>query len=218
MWPFDRGDPLSPFAALDIQLPTSSNHGLKTGSAFGWRDIVGVISNEVASAPPITAFRGGALKAYGFSNGSNLNINFHVPHDYVPGTDIFVHVHWGHNGTAISGSLVCTFNTTVAKGFNQVIFPAEVTTTLTVSTPDVATIPRWMHRTDEIQLSAAAPTANQLNTNLLEPDALILMNFTTTTIPTITGGVANVPYVFSVDIHYQSSNMATVNKAPSFYI
>ena len=27
------------------------------------------------------------------------DITFHLPHDYVPNTDIFIHVHWTHAGT-----------------------------------------------------------------------------------------------------------------------
>lgn len=218
MWPFDRGDPLSPFAASDISLPTSAGHGLKNGSQFGWRDLLGAISNDAAGNPPILAFRGGLFKGYSFATNGQISLVYHMPHDWAPGTDIFIHAHWGHNGTAISGSIVFSFSATVAKGFNQVIFPAEVVATLTVATPNIATIPQYMHRTDEIQLSAAAPTANQLNTTSIEVDSLILVNIQTTTIPTITGGTPNNPFIFAVDIHYQSTGLGTVNKAPSFYI
>ena len=43
------------------------------------------------------------------------------------------------------------------------------------------------------------------------------MGLTTTTIPTITGGVTDKPAFFEIDVHYQSTNMATKQKEPPFY-
>jgi hypothetical protein len=38
-----------------------------------------------------------------------------------------------------------------------------------------------------------------------------------TTIPTITGGATTNPFIFTGDIHYQSTGLPTVQKRPDFY-
>jgi hypothetical protein len=104
-----------------------------------------------------------------------------------------------------------------AKGHGQEVFPVEVNRTLTVSTPDIATIPRWGHRTDETQISAASPAASQFDSDLIEPDGLLLVHFDVTTIPTITGGSPNEPAVLTLDLHYQSTGIGTKQKSPDFW-
>ena len=202
--------------------PLSSNLGIKVGtmasSSYGWKDLNGILVPQNPGGPAQGVFRGGAYTGYNFAVSDGLNLSFHLQHDYVVGSDVFMHVHWGHNGTAISGNFVITWAFTVAKGHNQAIFPAEITYVQTISTPNVATIPQYSHRINEFQISAASPAADQFNTNLLEPDSLILLHLTTTTIPTITGGTPNRPYILAIDLHYQSSGVSgTLNKAPSFY-
>ena len=144
-------------------------------------------------------------------------IEFHLPHDYAPGTDLYLHFHWSHNGTAISGDMVWEYNCTYAKGFDQANFPALVTGTSTYATTDIATTPQYRHRVDEIQLSASAPSASQLDTDDIEVDGIILMQVNANAIPTITGGSPNEPFLHFVDIHYQAGYIGTANKAPNFY-
>jgi hypothetical protein len=86
-----------------------------------------------------------------------------------------------------------------------------------VLTPNIATIPRWQHRIDEFQLSAAAPSGVQLDSADLEVDGIIMVCFKPSAIPTIGGGSPNEPFLMYVDIHYQSTNMPTKQKAPDFY-
>ncbi len=209
-----------------LMIPKTSGLGIKVDSlgtpTFGWRDIIGNITPKQSGAgsPTLAAWRGGLVRAYYYSASDDGDDVYHIPHDYVPGSDLYLHVHWGHNGTAISGSLVINFYFTYAKGHNQASdgsFAAEKNLTLTVSTPDIATIPQYRHRVDEIQLSAASPTANQLDSDIIEVDGLILLHYDVTTIPTITGGSTNEPAIFTVDVHYQSTNLGTKAKAPDFW-
>jgi hypothetical protein len=88
---------------------------------------------------------------------------------------------------------------------------------LSVSTPNIATIPQYRHRVDEIQLSATSPGANQLDSANIEVDGMILIALRSTTIPTITGGSTNAPAFFTCDLHYQSTSIGTKQKAPNFY-
>lgn len=62
------------------------------------------------------------------------------------------------------------------------------------------------------------PSATQLDSALLEPDGEIDVYMVTSTIPTITGSATrNEPYISFVDIHYQSREVGTKQKAPDFY-
>jgi hypothetical protein len=185
--------------------------------SWGWRDQLGVLRPDPggANSPTLTAVRGGSCRDYAYTANDKMDIEFHIPHDWIGSTDIFIHAHWMHNGTAISGSNVMTLAYTMAK--KNGIFGAEKSQTITVSTPDVATIPQYSHRIDEIQLTDATGTGNYLDRSACEVDALIIVSMTQTTIPTITGGSPNEPFLLHMDLHYQSSNVGTRQRAPDFY-
>jgi hypothetical protein len=186
---------------------------------FGWRDIIGDVSPKVAGVGRAIAgtFIGGKYHAWFYSANDICDMVYHIPHDYVPNSDLHLHLHWGHIGTAISGQLVVTYGITYAKGHDQAIFPAEVAPVLTVATTNITAVPQYRHRIDEIQISAASPTNAQINSSLIEPDGLLLVGFTVTTIPTITGGATNLPAFLTADVHYQSTSIGTKQKAPDFY-
>lgn len=191
-----------------------------TTPTFGWHDIIGLLlpDQQGANAPTLAAFIGGNVRRFAFSATDKADCEFHIPHDYAAGTDLYIHAHWSHNGTAISGNLVLSFSSTYAKGHNQAAFGAEKTVTLTYATVDIATTPRYQHRIDEVQLSTSGGSATLLDTDLLEPDGVIGVNLTATTIPTITGGAPNEPFIFFVDVHYQSTGIPTKQRAPDFYV
>ncbi len=206
----------------NLNLAGTSGTGLKvdlTTPTFGWRDLEGPIGigPTAAGRPNLTTYDTN-VEDWAFSAGDHYGpLKFHIPHDYVPGSDIYIHVHWSHNGTNISGSLVCTYYFTYAKGHNQQNFFAEKSLTQTISSLNITNTPSKRHRIDEIQLSAASPSASQIDSDDLETDGLILMHFDVPTIPTITGGSGE-PFIHYVDIHYQSTSLPTKNKAPNFYI
>lgn len=206
-----------------LQIPKTSGLGIKVDSTgtptFPWRDIIGDIVPKTSGpgAPSLAAFRGGSVRSFFYSAGDDGDCVFHIPHDYVPGSDLFIHAHWAHNGTAISGNFVLDLYVTYAKGHNQANFSAEVNPQISVSTPDIATIPQYRHRVDEVQLSAASPSGTQLDSDDIEADGIIVVHFNATTIPTITGGTTNEPAIFTIDLHYQSTNMGTKQKTPDFW-
>jgi len=208
--------------ASNVIFPKTAGAGVKVNTAapdYPWHDIIGTFKHEEGGghSPGLGAWRGGGTRVHFYAAGDLADIMFHIPHDYVLGTDIFLHLHWGHNGTAISGQLVVTYKITYAKGHNQEDFPAEITTTLTVSTPNIATIPQYRHRIDEIQISAATADSTHIDTDLLEPDGIIIVSVEATTIPTITGGSNNKPALMMADVHYQSQGIGTKNKVADFY-
>ena len=183
-----------------------------------WKDIIGVVTAQGSGAgwPSFDVFIGTDIEWFSFAAGDEAHFVFHVPHDYALGTDLYIHSHWSHNGTAISGNMTWEYKITHAKGHNQAIFGTPVTTSTTYNTVNIATTPRYRHMIDEVQISSSTPTASQIDTDDIEPDSLILVHISPTAIPTITGGVAR-PFLFSVDLHYQADIEGTKNKAPNFY-
>ena len=203
----------------DVVLPHASASGIRvnqTSPTFTWREILGEIApkSSGAGSPARTTFRGN-VKAMAFILNDEVDMQYHIPHDWVPGTDLFFHYHWAHNGTNISGNLVVSTYMTYAKGHNQSVFPSDITHTTTVSTPDLTTIPQYSHRLNETQLSASSPSGSQFDTDDIEVDGLIIATAKVTTLPSITGGSL---FLFQGDIHYLSKNIGTVAKVPNFYV
>jgi len=184
-----------------------------------WKDLVGSITvrGTGPTSPALSAYQGGNIDQFAFSAGDEVMVEFHIPHDYAPGTDLYLHFHWSHNGTAISGDMTWAADVTYAKGFNQANFPAAVSTSVTFATTDITTTPQYRHRVDEVQLSASSPSGSQIDTDDIEVDGVILMRVSASAIPTITGGSPNEPFLHFVDIHYQAGYIGTANKAPNFY-
>lgn len=210
-------------ATAGMVLPKEQATGIKVDDetpTWGWRDLIGymIVDSSGANAASLVPFDGGLVRRWAFSATDKEDFEYHIPHDYVPGSDLFIHFHWAHNGTAINGPIVATLAYTYAKGHNQANFSAEKTTTITYNTVNIATTPRIRHRIEETPLSTPGGSATLLNTNDIEPDGVIGLNFTMTTIPSISGGSPNLPFVFFVDVHYQSTNMATKQRSPNFYI
>ncbi len=203
-----------------LVFPKAAGAGIKVDQStpdYPWVDWHGWLIPDIdgANRPTLAAFRGN-VREYSYAVGDKLDMKYHVPHDYA-GTDIHLHLHWAHVGTAISGSFILDYAISYSKGHNQADYSVPITPQQTISAPDIATVPQYRHRIDEFQLSAASPSATQLQTSLLEPDGVILVNLTVNTIPTITGGTTAEPFIHYLDIHAQSMAHGTKNKAPNFY-
>lgn len=203
-----------------IVVAKTSGIGLKIDQSspdFGWRDIIGNVQpkSSGAGSPTRAVYAGGTLGQYSFIANDLCDFEFHIPHDYVPGTDIYFHVHWSHTGTSISGNAVFTIYYTYSKGHNQANFPAEKTVTITYNTTNIATTPQYRHRVDEVIISGPSATATLMDRDDIEVDGLVLATLKLTTLPTIGGGGAL--FIHTCDVHYQSTNIATKNRAPNFY-
>lgn len=190
-------------------LPDETGKGIKLGDTgtndWGWRDITSSIEvRGVAATDPAWSQVGSSgLYAYDFSVGDVVWLTFHVPHDIVPNTDIYFHVHWFPSGTN-ANSVKWEFKYVYALGFNQEAFDFASPTTVSVeqASPGVA-----------YQHMIAETTAQSLG--ITEPDGLIHLY-----VKRITNGATdNTDSIFGLtaDIHYQSHNLGTKGKAPSFY-
>lgn len=201
-----------------LVLPKASGNGIKidnTTPTFGWRDLRAEIRTRgVGGTDPNDTTHRGNIKAYSFSVNDEAWIEFHIPHDYVKGTDIHLHFHWSHNSALVTGgNITIGANVTYAKGHDQAAFHAEITTTLS---PDASTI-QYQHMVSEIQLSATSPSASQIDTDDLEPDGLILARVYLSANNIASSGAVPDPFIHEVDVHYQSTNIATKDKVPDFY-
>ena len=201
----------------NVNVNPSPSHGIRFNNQFGWRDLIGNITpREIGgTAPTLRVFRG-AIKEFAYAVGDSSDCTFHIPHDYAPGTDMYLHAHWSHNGTNISGTFQVDYSISYAKGHQQQAFSEPIATSCTVTDLNTTNTPQYMHRVDEIQISTASGSATMIDSNQIEVDGMILINFVVNTIPSITGG-QSAPFMFTVDLHYQSTGINTLNKSPNFY-
>ena len=206
----------------NIVIPKASGNGIKVDNAaptFGWRDLRAEIRTRgVGGTDPNDTTYIGNVKAYSFSVNDEAWIEFHISHDYVKGTDILLHFHWSHNSAIVTGGTITIgADVTYAKGHNQAVFHATVNPTITATAIASASNGQYRHMIDEIQLSAVSPSAAQIDTDDLEPDGLILARVYLSANNITSSGAVPDPFIHEVDIHYQSTNIATKANAPDFY-
>ncbi len=213
-------------AYLDqLVLPKTAGKGIQidlSSATFGWQDMLGQVHvRQPGPNDPTLSVYQGSIRQFSFSNGAINEIfnEFHVPHDYLPGSDIFIHVHWSQivvdtGGPAgVPGTVKWNFDVSYAKGHGQAPFSAPFTTFVTQQAAGV----QYRHNLIEVQLSAAAPTAIQLNTALLEPDGIILVRSWRNPADAL-DTLNQVPFMHYVDIHYQTTCIGTKQKAPPFNV
>lgn len=138
-------------------LPKTSGIGIKVDNVsptYGWKDLIGNVRTRTGggTVPVLTLYRGGIYQySFGTAGGNTEIINeYHVTHDYVPNSDMFIHAHWS-TILAPTGDVNWMFEVTYAKGYNQEIFPETVTIPV-VQTSSTA----FTHRIAEVRLSAPA--------------------------------------------------------------
>ena len=199
-------------------VPNDSGKGLRVGrfaetSSFGWHDITAAIEvRGVGATDPDWAQVGTTNHfAYKFAVNDKCWMTFHVPHDIVPGSDIHLHMHWFPDGTN-ANSVKWQFEYAYAKGFNQAAFDFALAES-PLTNAGIATAEsdgpgvQYQHMVSE--------TSAITLPGLTEPDGLIHVAISRVT----NGATDNTDGIFGLtaDIHYQSTNMATKQKAPNFY-
>lgn len=206
---------------MALTLPIFANYDQGTNqenTLLGWRDIIGLIIPKTSGVgSPQLAVITGNVRGFHYAAGEDGDCIYHIPHDYVPVSDLHLHMHWTHNGTNISGAMVVDIYATYAKGHQQANFPTQMVAQITVPSLSTVNTPSLHHRIDEIQISMLGGSASKLDTRAIEPDGLIILHYDVSTIPTITGGTGK-PFILTLDVHYQSNSAATKNKVPNFYI
>ena len=194
-----------------IVMNSSPTQGIQIGSqtggySYGWRDIIGVPQEPVAGSgkPSWTQIASSGVYTWNYATNDLQYYSYHLPHDYVPGTDIYFHTHWFSSTTA-GGSARWQYDFIYAQGHQQGPFPTTATTVYSQQVQETTAYTHMISETDAVTIAS------------LETDGLILLKVTRIA-PTggpsdVSGGV----FVPVIDIHYQSHNLATRNKAPNFY-
>lgn len=170
----------------------------------GFRDILGdIIVKGVGSADPKwRQINSSVFYAYKFDVNDECWMSFHIPHDFIRGSDFFIHTHWLPNGTNVNP--VKWQNTYMhAKGHNQEDYDVAGTIITSQDTPAGSAYRHYVSETDAINVAG------------VEPDSVVYVH-----IKRITNGATDNTddiFVLTNDIHYESNNIATLNRSPDFY-
>lgn len=200
---------------MNLIIPKTEGVGFKVDESaptFPWVDWLGEVTDVGSGGvKPTLAIFIGNIKRWRFSVNDEITNTYHVPHDYVAGSDIFIHFHWACNvGTITSGGVTWGAEVTYAKGHNQMAFITPITT----SVQEDASTTQYQLMIAEVQLSSTTPSASQIDTADLEPDGVIVIR------TDLVGNTINgTPGAFLqyVDIHAQSTGIGTKDKVPDFY-
>lgn len=168
--------------------------------SIGWKDLIipGEETRSGASAPAFTAIVGGIYKPL-FHNAQidEVHATWHMNHDYVIGTDVYMHVHWSPS-TTNTGVCRWGFEWSYARGYSLDAFTSTTTTIIEQAASGVA----GKHQIAE---SAALTIPN------LETDGLIIFRLFREgnhANDTFTGD----SWLLTCDIHYQAAHIATSDR------
>jgi hypothetical protein len=198
-----RGDGSTEFSSTDVEWGTSQG-GV-------WMDLHATMMPPTAGAtiPALTAVGGGsAMFLPQWAVNDQTWVQWHINHDYVPGSSIYFHFHWTTDGTS-TNTTKWQFTYYHARGHQQEAFsPALNGAGTVVTVTQAAQGTAYYHMVAE---TAAVTIAN------LEPDSIILCEIKRIT----NGGTDNADRVFglmgqSADLHYLSSRPGTKNRAFPF--
>jgi hypothetical protein len=198
-------------SANSIILSSNTGKGIKVDLAnptYPYFDLLGVIHVDESGGPnrPSFTIYKSNVKQWQFGVDNHIYIDYHLPHDYVPNSNLFIHVHWSTNAVSSAGAPTFEIEATSARGFHA--FSNNITVSVSNSY-----IGPYVHMISETQLSSPNGTGSLLDSNGLSTDGLICIR---TRLLTNTMSVN--PFVHQVDIHYQSTGIGTKNKSgPNFY-
>ena len=205
---------------VSLQVPKTTNTGIKVDSlgtpTFGWHDLLGslVTDPDDANRAVYTVYQTPVRQLLFIEAVSEAFIGFHMPHDYLPNSDIFIHAHWSHNSTIVTGgSVTFKFDCSYSKGHNQAAFSSSVP----ISVIQNASTTQYQHMIAETAASVSGGSGVQLDTDDLEVDGLLLVRVTVDSNDITSSGAIPDVFIHAVDLHYQSTGVPTKQRAPDFY-
>jgi len=178
----------------------------------GWRDIIGPVDipSTGSNKPTLTTVGSGPFKLWAFGVGNMAQFIFHVPHDFDPSTDWYIHTHWKPSGTD-ANAVVWQWTYSYAKSHDQEAF--DPNGTVISGTQDINATPEaYRHYTTE---------SDPISVDISEPDGLIIVNverITNGTTPPGSNENGDDILMLTTDIHYWSTGVPTPNKEPNFYV
>jgi len=204
-----------------LMVPKEKTYGIKLDSqgtpGFGWHDLqcgIHVPDYTAPNAPTLTTFVGGIIQPE-YEVNDECQIFAHMPHDYLMGSDVFIHVHWSHNSALVTGgSVTFGWELTYAKGHGQGAFGTPITV---VEFQNANTTQR-QHMICEAPISISGGSANLLDTDDIEVDGILFGRFyiSSNDLTVSAGGLPGI-FVHEIDIHYQSTGVPTKQRAPDFW-
>lgn len=212
-----------------VVLDKASGNGFKVDTVtptYGFADILGdQFSKNTGATKPALAAYNGVIKSWQFSDGDEAYISYHIPHDYVLGTDVFLHIHWSQiSATATGGTIDFKYSAIYAKAHNQVSGATFTSTPITglFSSVDIddggSGLSQYQQHLTEVIISGPSATVALFDRDDFEPDGVIELTFEMDT-NSLTNSVTVLdPYIHFVDLHYQTTGLiGTKDKAPDFY-
>lgn len=189
---------LVPAANVDVTGALRVSGQAYEHGGVGWKDLLGYVIVKTTGAGNPTLTTWGNFQSYGFAIEDSCYFEFHIPHDYVPGTGVYFHVHWHTSGTS-TNTAKWDLTYTYAHGYARGAFN---TTGTTVSVTQAATGVAYTHMIAEISSAILAST--------METDGILKVRLTRKT----NGGtdISGVLLVEYVDVHYQGYMGTTPNK------
>ena len=175
-----------------------------TGTNYGWNDLLfpGLTIVAGASAPDWAVLRDGInAYAYDAANPEQAWGSIHLLHDYVPGTDLYPHVHWTHNNVTPTGAVRWGLEYTIARGYEIDTFPASTTITI-----DVTAGAQYAHHIEEF--------ASVSGTGLVADTIMLFRIFREAGNAADTFGTD--AFLLHMDVHYQSDGRLTPERTQPF--
>lgn len=183
---------------------------------YGWKDLLGDATARATgpAAAPYNAYRtNGGESVYGYELDTTARIlsgQSHMPHDWAVGTRIYHHIHWGLNfGNA--GAVVAAPGTPTPMTFRFVHSYARGYGVEAFAQPawiDISTTHCNIQYSHDI---AEVTDAQSLLPDNCETDGLILWSLRRTT-----AAPAYNPFVFMIDMHYQTDGRDTNERNRTF--
>ena len=224
----DAAGNIKPKGTGFLIIQKASGNGIKvdqTTPTFGFADLLGdqFSKNTGGTKPTLVAYNG-AVDAWQFSNGDEAFLSYHIPHDYVAGTDIHLHVHWSQNATGATGGTVdFKYFAVYSKGHNQASGSTFTSTPITdtFSSIDIndggSGLNQYQQHFTEVTISAGTATAALFDRDDFEPDGVIELTLEMDA-DNLTGTPSS-PFIHYVDIHYQTTSIiGTKSRTPDFYV
>ena len=204
-----------PRECVDIWYTPSGQFEASPSITVGWRDnpleasSLGVGTKDPAESQVGAAFyRGLEFDDAVVAFEKEVYGKIHINHDYVPGTKVYLHLHFDSGNTTATSVVRWGFQYTVAKGHGQQAFSPTGTTVYANQTLNGTP---YTHYVTEVSDTNAVAATN------LEPDSIIKVRYfrnSSDAADTFTGSV----WLDKVDAHYLSTDGGTPLKAPPFYL
>jgi hypothetical protein len=173
----------------------------------GWIDLLGypTIKGIGVNDPAYVNYIGNIMQYQFASNEMNeLSFEYHLPHGYVLGSDMFIHTHWSTKIVDL-GNAKWYFEISFAKGYDRGAFSEPIIVSVIQGGSTVAR----SHQIAEVQFTDDGTL--KIDRTLIEPDGLILVRMYRDPAD-IDDTLTEAPFVHFVNVHMQIDKIATPNR------